>query len=285
MITRLAIEALPPSPLQKFMARNRAAIEDYSVVPDTRLKNLYGEAEKRRHYINPEYFGRTSYRALVPDISAMERRYGVRRVRHAGTLPWTIEDVSTQVGGAWKNGDCAGVLRLSGYLSHYVGDLSQPLHTTRFFDGYVPSDSGMHARFELAVDRSNRSIEAAARAGVHAQKLSSVWDLVIEGLRESNSHVAEVVAADRAARAVSGANERAYETALMRQEQSLIAKQIADSASRLSSIWLYEWEQAGRPASCAAGSPIGRGRRAKLGAGLFFLQHSNSGLVQQTPYR
>jgi hypothetical protein len=285
MITRLAIEALPPSALQKFMAHNRARIEDYSVIPDTRLKELYGEAEKRRHFINPEYFGRNSYNALVPDIREMERRYGVNRVRRAGTLPWTIEDVSARIGGAWKTGDCAGVLRLSGYLSHYVGDLSQPLHTTRFFDGYVPSDRGMHARFELAVDRSNRTIAATARSGIHVQTVNSVWDLVIDGLRESNSHVAEVVEADRAARAESGGDESAYEAVLVRHEQSLIAGRIADSASRLCSIWLYEWEQAGRPAPCPGRAQIDPGREARLGADLSFLQHSDSGLVQQTPHR
>jgi len=250
LITRLAIGALPPSPVARFMARNTDSLEYYSTVPDTKLKKLYGEAEKRRHYINLEYFGPHPIDALVPDIHQMQRRFPRRLLMRAGTLPWTIEEVSTQLQAAWESGDCHRVLVLSGYLSHYVGDLSQPLHTTKFFDGEMPSDRGMHARLELAVDQSTRHIARLARPSVHASAMDSVWNETIDGLRRSNARMAEIEQADRGAQGSSRGDEGRYRAILIRDQGAMIASQIADSASRLGSIWIYEWNQAGHPAAC-----------------------------------
>ena len=56
-IARLAVEALPPSPLKAILSRNEAALEAHSVEPDSVLKARYGKAEERRHYIDMEVFG------------------------------------------------------------------------------------------------------------------------------------------------------------------------------------------------------------------------------------
>jgi hypothetical protein len=253
LITRLAIGTLAPSALAQFMSANYPALADYAVVPDTVLKQRYGEDEARRHYIDLEYFGPAGLDALKPDLHEMERKFGKRRLMRAGTLPWTIADVAAQLQTAWERGDCPRVLMLSGYLSHYVGDLSQPLHTTKFFDGNLPSDHGMHKRLELAVDQSTARIGKLAKKSVHVTPVESVWQTELAGLRQSNALIAEVVKADRAARMIRGGDDLAYQLFLLTREQAMIAAQIADSASRLASIWQYEWEQAGRPAACASG--------------------------------
>jgi hypothetical protein len=250
LITRLAIGALPPSPLRQFMSANGRALQERAVFPDSELKRLYGEAEKRRHYIDLEIFGPHPLDALEPDARAMERRFGARRLMRAGTLPWTIEEMSARVNAAWESGDCRRVLTFSGYLSHYVGDLSQPLHTTESFDGDLPSDRWMHARIELAVDRSTRRIEKLARPSVHTRTVRSVWEVVVDGLRQSHALVEKIEAADRYARDASGGDSDVYRTILMHREGAMIAAQIADSASRLASLWQYDWERAGSSAAC-----------------------------------
>ncbi|MFZ0887194.1 MAG: hypothetical protein WA005_01960 [Candidatus Binataceae bacterium] len=203
LITRLAIGALPPSPLAALMARNSRRLQKYAVIPDTRLKELYGDAERRRHFIDLEYFGNDPLSAISPDLHATERNFGVAVLIRAGILPWTIDQVSTELAAAWDAGNCVKMLILSGYLSHYVGDLSQPLHTTVNFDGLVPADRGVHARFERAVDHSTGDLADLSRPQVHIIRIDSVWKVVIDGLRESHQHVAEVVEDDRAARASS----------------------------------------------------------------------------------
>jgi hypothetical protein len=255
-ITQLAIEKLPPSPLKDFFVANQAHLLYYSVEPDV-LREKYGdESEAIRHYINLEYFGPNPFPALVPDLAAMNKRFGISTVRRAGTLPWTIEQFSDALKQAWSRGDCAEVLRLAGFLAHYVGDASQPLHTTVHFDGYE-GDRGVHMRIERAVDDSARMLGDAAAGHIQLLANQTPWLAAIEEIRASNSHVDQLLQADRAARSLWPRNRSEYDRALLSRTRAILVDQIALAASVLTSIWLMEWKQAGPGLICTdpAGYP------------------------------
>jgi len=245
-IARLAVEALPPSPLKSTLASNEAALERHAIEPDSVLKDRYGEAEKRRHYIDIELFGSHPWTRISPRITRMPRR----TVERAGTLPWAIEDVSAQLESAWRRGDCAAVLTLSGYLGHYVGDASQPLHSTVHFDGYE-RDRGIHARIEAAVDHSIGELEPMAAREVHIEDIDGAWTPAIAEIRDAHDLVDEIIRDDRAARDAGDYRGREYQEALMHEDAAMFARQIARAASVLASIWLYEWHRAGSPPACA----------------------------------
>lgn len=251
LIARLAVEALPASPLKRDFEGHEADLQEDAVAPDAVLRARYGKAEAIRHYIDLEYYGADPFAALKPDLATMELDYGAGTIEESGTLPWTIEEMAQGVQQAWRKGDCAQVILLSGYLAHYVGDATQPLHTTRYYDGYA-QDRGMHARLEGAVDRSVGEVEQLARPQVHVIKIDSVWSAAISELRHSNPLVASTLDADRAARAETGTKVGdEFDRALMRREMPMAAQQVAEAASVLASIWIYEWNQAGSPTTCA----------------------------------
>jgi hypothetical protein len=233
------------------MAANEAALERHSVEPDTILKKEYGEDEKRRHYINVEWFGTDPWSALNPNLAAMRRRFGDRTMNRAGTLPWTIERVSEQLENSWSRHDCESVVRLSGYLAHYVGDASQPLHSTIHFDGYS-RDKGVHARIELAVDHSLDTLEPIAARQIRIEEVNDAWAPTIAEIRDGYGLVDEVIRDDRAARDSGNYRGREYQRAVMREDSAMFARQIARASSVLASIWLYEWRRAGSPGSCSA---------------------------------
>jgi hypothetical protein len=246
-ITYLAIRALPNSPLKDLFLHDASRLEYFSVQPDV-IRAKYGdESEKIRHYIDLEYYGAHPFDVLVPGRAAMIKRFGEATLQRSGTLPWTIVDFSDQFEGEWSRGDCSELLRLAGFLAHYVGDASQPLHTTVYYNGYE-GDHGVHARIERVVDDDIGQISQAAQPEIHLVAIDSVWQSVIAEIRESHSHINELLDADRAAR--KQASGTAYDEALMSQAQPLIATQIAGAASVLASIWQYEWIRAGRPAAC-----------------------------------
>jgi Zinc dependent phospholipase C len=249
-IARLAVNALPPSPLRSILSRNEAALETHSVEPDSVLKKKFGKAEERRHYINIEWFGSDPWSALNPDIQTMRGHFGDRMLERTGILPWTIEAIGDQLEEAWHRGDCETMLRLSGYLAHYVGDASQPLHSTIHYDGYA-RDRGIHARIELAVDHSLGELTPMAAREVHVDDLNDVWAPVIAEIRDANALVGKVIHDDRAAREDGDYGGRDYQRAVMREDASMYARQIARAASVLASLWLYEWRRAGSPPSCA----------------------------------
>ena len=251
LITRLAVDALPETPLKRILETHAADLQEDAVAPDEILRARYGKAEAIRHYIDLEYFGSDPIAALKPDVATMELEYGARSLEKSGTLPWTIEGTAQGIQQAWRKGDCAQAILLSGYLAHYTGDATQPLHTTKYFDGY-PQDRGVHARLEGAADRSVREIEQLARPQVHVGKIDSVWSSAVTELRHSNALLATVIDSDRAARAETGAKRGdEFGRALMRREMPMVAQQVAEAASVLASIWLHEWNQAGSPTACA----------------------------------
>jgi hypothetical protein len=47
----------------------------------------------------------------------------------------------------------------------------------------------------------------------------------------------------------------------MAADSPMIARQVADAASVLASIWLYEWKQAGSPAACGDAPAVAPRRR------------------------
>jgi len=249
LITRLAVEALPPSPLAQTFAHNERQLEEYSVDPDTVLRAQYGEAEARRHYIDLEYFGAFPFAALEPNFATMETKFGARRLEMSGTLPWTIEAYANQAGLAWRKGDCAAMLRYSGYMAHYVGDSTQPLHTTKYYDGYA-GDGGVHRRFEGAADRYVREIEPLARPQVRIETIESVWTPVIAEIRDAYQLFPTVVSSDRAVRAELGRSRYGYDRALMDRDLTMVARQVARASSTLASIWLFEWRNVDSPTSC-----------------------------------
>lgn len=255
LIARMAIDALPPSPLKDAFESGRAALQEYAVEPDTVLKPEYGHAEEIHHYIDLENFGADPLARLSPDFATMERRFGARTLERSGTLAWTIEADASRMAEKWRERDCGAMFRTAGYLAHYIGDASMPLHSTKYYDGYTYADRGVHARFEGAADYDVREISPAARPLVHIERIDSVWTPVIDEIKRANALVPEVMQSDRAVRKQTGYSRRAYDQALMAEDSPMVARQVADAASVLASVWLYEWKQAGSPATCVGEAP------------------------------
>lgn len=170
------------------------------------------------------------------------------------TLPRTIEQFSDALEQAWSRRNCAEVLRLAGFLAHYVGDASQPLHTTVHFDGYV-GDRGVHMRIERAVDDNARVLGDTAADHIQLFTNQTPWLAAIEEIRASNSHVDQLLQADRAARGSWSRNHSEYDHALFSRTRAILVDQIALAASVLTSTWLMKWKQAGAGSICTA--PVG----------------------------
>ena len=250
LIVRLAIDGLPACPLRNVFQRNAEQLQEFAIEPDTVLRPMYGEIEGRRHYIDLEYFGADPFAQLDPDYAVMQRKVGERTLERAGTLPWTIEAEAAAMGAAWRSGDCAGLLRHAGYLAHYVGDASQPLHMTKDYDGSTPDDRGIHARLESSVDHRVRAIAALDKDRVHSQDLTAIWPSIIAEMKQARGLIPVIMANDRAVRSVANEGSAAYTTALMDRELALVARQVADAATVLASIWFYEAHQTGSSSAC-----------------------------------
>ncbi|HUO04824.1 MAG TPA: zinc dependent phospholipase C family protein [Candidatus Binataceae bacterium] len=248
-IVSLAIQALPPSPLADIFSKNDVKLEQYAVEPDSVLKPRLGKSEEIKHYIDIELYRPGEFDALTPEYNEMVRKYGLNMLLRSGTLPWAIEDEAVKLRDAWDNHDCAGALRHAGYLAHYVADASQPLHSTIYYDGY-PEDKGIHQRIERAADDNAQSLWRESRERVSATEIGTVWPAIITELRDAHSHVEELIQADRDARASAKDDQEQYDKLLIESCRHMFDNQIAQAASVLASIWIFEWKAGGSPDQC-----------------------------------
>lgn len=142
-------------------------------VPDILFRDL-PEAkgvEGPTHYFDSEYVFATptvqGFPVAIADAVKMSEDHGKNLFDHVGTAPWRISQLFYLYVAALKSAKPADpakplsraeleeavnrALLYAGVMAHYVGDLSQPLHTTVDYDGWKKDQGGIHSYFEEAV--------------------------------------------------------------------------------------------------------------------------------------
>ncbi|HOI53786.1 MAG TPA: S1/P1 nuclease [Phycisphaerae bacterium] len=143
--------------------------------------------------------------------------------RH-GTLPWVIRDQVTRLTEAFRQKRRDRIEEAMADLSHFVGDLHQPLHTTRNYDGQMTGNRGIHAAFEiyLVIRRKTLSLQDLERLPPELLSPYDAVDDVVAAAIEQAGRNAEwtgrLLAADTEARRRSGITDEdvAYLKALDR---------------------------------------------------------------------
>jgi len=157
-----------------------------------------------------------------------------------------------------------------GLISHYVGDLSQPLHSSHDYDGYLAGSGGLHYYFEdLLVDQLNfgfyddvkkyalkikpsfSMLKGLVNAGEY-QPASWAYALALD----SHDSLKELFALDQKYAVLKpsiqdrGMNipaERKNPARVVSHFREFIKKRMAASADLLAEIWHSAWLKAGRP--------------------------------------
>ena len=243
-----AIETLP-EPLRHALRAHVRQISDWSVEPDTVLRERYGAREAVKHFIDLDRYGRPPFAELPRGYRAAVRRYGKEMVEASGTVPWTIEDEHARMVRELRAGEWAKALKTAAYAGHYVADATMPLHTVSDYDGQAAGSPGIHKAVEHALV-DERLAEYAARVRAHARPVRAEdydADAIFAVLFESYAAVPALLSADRAARRAGPVGSARYVAALDRGAGSLLAARLARAVQLLGAFWLSAWEEAGRP--------------------------------------
>jgi hypothetical protein len=243
-----AIETLP-EPLRAYFRAHRGQIADWSVEPDTTLKERYGREEAVRHFIDLDLYGAPPFAELPRSYPMAVRRFGRDVVQSRGTVPWTIEEKHDRLVRELREGNWRAALRTAAYGGHYVADATMPLHAVSDYDGKKSGSPGVHKAVEHElVDAGLRETMQRVRAGLKPARAADydrerIFQLVID----SAAAAPELLAADREARRLGLLGSSAYVTALDRKASRLLTARIARAVEFLGAFWLSAWEQAGRP--------------------------------------
>ncbi len=176
-----------------FWESNVENMRTLSTVPD----RLWKDARTKK-FEGPTHFFQAD--AYVPDISRCEDilkfppaygdavdEYGSATVAVNGTAPWRIVQMYNLAVKAFRAGDMEIGVQMVGVMSHYIGDLSMPLHVSENYDGQHTHQSGIHSWFET----QNIGNEAAIRKEVERRVGTLLNDE--DFIRESSGALTEVI--------------------------------------------------------------------------------------------
>ena len=239
-----------PAPLAGFYKANLKLLSDACIEPDSLLRDSEGEKEKHRHYIDLDELSAPPFADLPLDEDLARARYGDERVDRAGLLPWRILAVMDQLRDAMRAKDWSKVASRSGWLSHYVADAYQPLHTTRNHDGQETCNQGVHAAFETdLIDR----LKAAYRADTVLppafvpEVISEPRKFIFAEIVGNYAMVSEILRADTLSVAAVKKQRRDYYEEMERAIGPLARRQMSRATAATANLWYTVWHQAGRP--------------------------------------
>jgi len=145
-ISRGAVFALPDS-MRTFFYNHIDYITEAAVVPDLRRVVINDKNEAPRHFLDVEDF-KIPLNEFPKTTKEAYQKYDSSFLNKTGYLPWYIQNLTEKLTNAFKKKNKSEILFIAADLSHYIGDASQPLHTTSNYDGQLTHQKGVHALFE-----------------------------------------------------------------------------------------------------------------------------------------
>lgn len=142
----------------------------------------------------------------------------------------------------------------AGWLGHYVGDTSQPLHTTVHYDGWVGSNPnayavhidsrpgappGIHWKFEGVFVGANIKSEDITPYMHPVQRLIDPFKDYMKFLNGSHSRVEKVYQLDKT---------KAFDGAGTPEGKQFAAEDLASGAQMLVNMWYTAWLESAEPA-------------------------------------
>ena len=313
IVTRVAVRLLAAkiargTPLATQFGRKEFMLGHLSNVPDIVWRNQGDAIEKMNaptHFLDVEYVSPEiafSTMPLTPQMAVARMKELCARTTagyvcpvkegmspdesSAGTAPWrtaqlyrlTVESLKASAPPAGGKIDSAAIDRaffIAGIMSHFVGDLGNPYHATRNYDGWETGQGGIHSYFESALvtsyklaldqevfdaalsgkglDRVIKYLPAADRVRLGRDPVALSMALALD----SHSRLEAANAIDRkyAVTKKSGVGadgkrvsaERRDASELRSKYHDLSVERLATAAEVLATLWLRAWEDAGRP--------------------------------------
>ena len=262
LINKLAASTLPAD-VPAFLRSPEAVAEIEYLGPEPDRWRSPAEpelsaAQAPEHFIDLEpadALGPLPHRRL--DFEAMVFASG-QRPEKIGLQPWETTEVWERLKAALReyrklaagDGDTRpveqAILFYAGWLGHYVGDGSQPLHTTIQYNGWVgPNPNGyttghqIHWQFEGPfVDANLREPEVRAQMTPPKAIQGDIFDAYVAYLRQSKTYVERVYQLDKAG---------GFEGKGTAESREFTAGRLAAGASMLRDMIYTAWLESAKP--------------------------------------
>jgi hypothetical protein len=244
LVATSALADLPPG-LAPWFEGQEDILRDHASDPD-HWKDT-DPLERPRHFLECEPYGGPGQ---VPmDEDAARALLGPDLFQQSGQVPWSILARVQVLTEGFASGDPAQAALDAAILSHYVGDLSVPLHTTVNRHGHQTGQRGIHKRWQIELVERMENDEGwtpevrPARLGPGPQAAPWAW------LKQGFALVPGLLADDLAAQQAEGGGEfgEDYWRVFRQAQEPHVKEQLTLGAQRTAQMILLAWTRAGSP--------------------------------------
>ena len=265
MINQVAIDAAAAK-LPEFMNAAREQIIYNGFEPDRwrrEEKSPMNIAQEVDHFFDSEKWGAIS---TIPSdrYSFLQQLVERKGDLKTGYVPYAIIENYGRLVNAfrfWRSAKTpndrksasANAIYVAGVMGHYVGDASQPMHSTIHHHGWaarVPNpqhfttDTGIHSRYESAYVDAAIDASSVRRNVRVPQRLANVWDSIKQYLSQSFAEVVPLYELEKVGE-VNPDRPRARGT-------DFIAAELSRAGTMLAALWYTAWLESAEPPSTPA---------------------------------
>lgn len=251
-IAEKAIALLPPE-LRPFFEANRSAFVERTIDPDTwrDVGNDDGEAPNHQLDFDWDGYGKYPFLGLPRDYTAAVAKFGRRRIAANGTLPWRTDEMHGNLRRAFNAYAGQGrfgrfaIVQNAAWLTHYVSDGFQPLHSVSNYDGQAGGQRGVHVRFEAYL--FERFVERWKIAPKPLPPVNNARDFMFDALLASTRLAAQIDKADADAIGDRDVYDDRYYEAFYKGAGPVMEQRLNDAVAATAAMITGAWEAAGRP--------------------------------------
>ena len=247
--------ALLPAEIRPLFEQHRTEVVERAIDPDTWI--IAGWEEERPHHfvdMDSPGFGQYPFTELPRDYTAALAKFGAAKMRDAGTVPWTTEEVYGSLRRAFEAYPRRGnfgpnahldVILFSAWMAHYVSDAHVPLHGVANYDGQLTQQWGVHSRWEATVfERYLNQLNIAPKP---IAPIKDPRGFIFTALLQDYQLAQTVLKADRDAIGDRDVYDEAYYQAFFAANKSILEQRLNDSIAAVAAMIAGAWEAAGKP--------------------------------------
>jgi hypothetical protein len=262
-VNRAAVLALPAS-MRTFFYNHIDFVVTEAVIPDSRKYVLNDKPEGPRHYVDLENYGEDLN--AIPRASAdAYAKYDAALLDKEGRLPWYVQDLLGKLTAAMKKQHKDEILFVAADLGHYIGDATQPLHTSANHDGQKTGQKGVHAFYESQLVEQFGSTYnfKLAEPKLIEDPAAEIWRVVLQSHAAADTLLAvekKLAAATPADQVIEASNgqprknifnssyrTQTYTAAYHQALNRMVERQLRTAAQTTANFWYTAWVNAGKP--------------------------------------
>jgi len=214
---------------------------------DADIRKNTDPSEDYRHYMDIEYYSEYLSTGRVPqNWDSLVAIHGLNFVIGNGYVPFAIVATVDSVKRYFQQRDWQKAMLKAADLGHYVADAHNPLHCTRYYNGWSTLSNGIHSRYETNL--INRDTAYIQYTGNNVSYINDVNSFAFNIVYNSNQYRDSVYRADSIAQVISGSNSSTlYYQNFWYQAGTFTIQKFKDASYKLMSLIYTAWINAGSP--------------------------------------